>query len=521
QGDRPRMRLLFFWLMAVSVQAEMITRHYSVVPFRLESQFFEFVTDEDDFGPGRVATSADVRTFFASEGVPFPDGAYLTYLPDRSRLLVHNTPENLKTFEQVFRAIHVEPFQVQIDVSFVSFPEADIVPPARQTGGASVDTQAIRQLWRDGKGRLEAMSRVTTLTGLNALVGSIEENGEVLLGVSHRVTPTVGPDRYTIELTSATEISRATAAGEERCWITTSVVAWDGWTMILGGSRFPDRDRLIYLLITPTILNADGERIRSPRTPFRNVEDVVELNLEPLLGENGMELLGGPPTDDRFIVVAYPVKPSLVSTGESSEDEATGIQGFFQGMGVSFPPGSVMVYNPDTCAILMKNTPFNAEIMDSILSKVGVVANQVEIDAALVGFSQAELEGTDDLKQLWSTGAGSLMAHAKLVTRSGLNTVWTSTLEQAGETNGLVLSVTPIMGFDDRSIELTSQIEWKPAEAEKPRHEFLSSILLENGSSIAVGAVGDWTVKDKAVVLFLTATVIDPSGAVVKKEKRP
>jgi general secretion pathway protein D len=82
-------------------------------------------TEEEDTGAeagtgGGIATdAASLQKFFRDFGVDFPTGSRVAYNQRTSKLIVHNTPENLVKIEKVLQEINVTPTQVTIEAKFV------------------------------------------------------------------------------------------------------------------------------------------------------------------------------------------------------------------------------------------------------------------------------------------------------------------------------------------------------------------------------------------------------------------
>ena len=71
-------------------------------------------------GSGGIATdAASLQKFFRDFGIDFPTGSRVAYNQRTSKLIVHNTPENLVKIEKVLQEINVTPTQVTIEAKFV------------------------------------------------------------------------------------------------------------------------------------------------------------------------------------------------------------------------------------------------------------------------------------------------------------------------------------------------------------------------------------------------------------------
>lgn len=116
---------------------------------------------------------------------------------------------------------------------------------------------------------------------------------------------------------------------------------------------------------------------------------------------------------DQMVTRFYPVQPSIqeimIDRGENAEADFTqpeqglatstasivvknDMQTFFEGMGVKFPPGSSITYNPSISQLIVNNTPENLDKLESILPEINVVPSQVEIETRFVEVNQQDME---------------------------------------------------------------------------------------------------------------------------------
>ncbi len=304
---------------AVAADPAMVTKLYPVVPSIVEivttgtggseTNRGEFITMGGGSGSQR---SADMQKFFEDMGVPFPPGSSISYNPTISQLIVRNTPENTEIFERVLQALNVVPNQVEIDVTFVAFDLKLIEETARKSDRAAPTGEEIKTLWREGKGKIAGTSKVLTRSGVNAQSKGVDEviyptefqattssNGvaDALnavpasfetreMGFIHNVTPTVGPDGYTIDLTFVPELCELLdwddvgvgltgADGKETQShmrvprfhsrnLTTSIVLWDGETVVAGAMPNSGGTEMTYAFISARLLNPDGSPIKKP-----------------------------------------------------------------------------------------------------------------------------------------------------------------------------------------------------------------------------------------------------------------
>lgn len=203
------------------------------------------------------------------------------------------------------------PNQVDIDVSFVAFDLKTIDEVARKSDRAAPSGEEIKALWRAGKGRLAGTSKILTRSGVNAQskgVGEVIYPTEYLpaagtntgaqagdpvpggfetreTGIILNATPTVGPDGATIDLTLVPElcellwqdtvgVGRTQADGKTTTLhlqqprfhsrnLTTSVVLWDGETVVIGAMPNHEGTEITYAFVSVRLLDPAGKPVKS------------------------------------------------------------------------------------------------------------------------------------------------------------------------------------------------------------------------------------------------------------------
>ncbi len=209
----------------------------------------------------------------------------------------------------------VSSVQVEIDSSFIAFDRKLIEEVARNSDRAAPTGEEIKALWRQGKGRLVATAKTITRSGVNSITKGVGEviyptefepslppeksepaweNLDVLpssletreTGMIANVTPVVGPDGYTIDLTMVPEfcellgmddvgISKTQADGRKASVhlpqprfhsrnTTTSIMVWDSRTLVAAGMPNSDGTEITYLFLTARLLDPAGQPIRAP-----------------------------------------------------------------------------------------------------------------------------------------------------------------------------------------------------------------------------------------------------------------
>ena len=254
----------------------------------------------------------ELRHFFESMEVSFPEGSSIRR--QGNLLIIWNTPENLERFHKIWNADGLPSNQIEIDCSLVALPQEDLDTSARKSGRATATAEDVRALWRGGAGRLVSTSKALTRSGVEAQVKGVAEyrfltdyevqrdraavsnqtdvaSDEALahFGTEHReagtiltVTPTIGPDGRTIDLTLLPDLVEMTGWDEYATAklgnsdggkalvrqvrqprfhsrnLTTSVVLWDGGTVVLGGFRGEGGEETVYAFISARLVNPAG-----------------------------------------------------------------------------------------------------------------------------------------------------------------------------------------------------------------------------------------------------------------------
>ncbi|MBI3987691.1 MAG: hypothetical protein HY343_12265 [Lentisphaerae bacterium] len=304
----------------------------------------------------RSTTNEPIDKYYRDAGVPFPEGSHMFYSPDDFALVVHGPDEMISKVEAIMVGLIKWPSQVEITASFVaigqrSFEKAGIgklleklgrVAPTNTSTEFSVQNitslsigrsshawvwrskaeppreslirlapnhaQAVLHALETAGAQVIAEPRLITKSGMNAEIkiadeiiyptkssGAFEKRD---VGVLLNVTPVVGPDGYTIDLTllpqyvelAGWEKYRVIETAEDgtteqnivrkpifrSCNLTTSVTLWDGQTLVMGGVPMgeikpsfvgrlfgckPER-KLLFIFITARLLDPAGLAIQ-------------------------------------------------------------------------------------------------------------------------------------------------------------------------------------------------------------------------------------------------------------------
>jgi type II secretory pathway component GspD/PulD (secretin) len=265
----------------------------------------------DDVEKLRPPATDETQEFFKEHGLTFPDDAYIRYSPAVSALFMYNTSENHRLLASLLGVLNVIPTQVQIDLAWIAFDNADIETLARKEASAAPNMDALIKMWQEGKGAAVSVLSVMTRSGVNAQIqdvteviypttfepGVIAEKKQdmqmaptVVLpggfetrerGTLFNVTPTVAPSGDFIDLTLAPvhvpqEIWRdltgkakpPTGARLEQPQfrsrtVSTSIVVKNGKTLVVGGWHADAPNQTLYLFITPRVVDSERRPVKS------------------------------------------------------------------------------------------------------------------------------------------------------------------------------------------------------------------------------------------------------------------
>ena len=289
-----------------------LTRGYVILPTfndRIRSVPYE---EDAAAAAERAARERDeIKEFFAGFGVTWPRGSKIKYIASQAKLVVANTEENLKVFENVLSRLNVTPNQLEIEMQFVAFAKEDV---ARLAQTAIVDVAALTLLRGQGRGELVSAPKVVTQSGQEATVKSVTEyiyptefvaggsgstntnaavsvaGGAVVpsgletreVGTLFTVLPEMAPDGSMINLTFTPQLvsepewkdyggTYSDLRGKERTarmevpffhtvTFTTSVSVRPGETILVGGGMpAMAKDKIIYGFITARQIGIDGK----------------------------------------------------------------------------------------------------------------------------------------------------------------------------------------------------------------------------------------------------------------------
>jgi hypothetical protein len=204
-----------------------------------------------------------VVAFFEEVGVEFPQGAKAFYREATEKLIVTNTPDNLRKVEMLMHGLVTPESQVSLQCELVEITDSAYLEglTPRHVGADTIRAIPIRG--KTIRSTLTALSlsgntSVTRQGVIGAEVGGLEDGGDVL-----EFTPMIDPDAYTVGI----ELNwKHMLAGQgRRLKVDTLLNLWDGEAVALKVGAADQAGGLgdLYLIIDCTLLNPGGLPIRS------------------------------------------------------------------------------------------------------------------------------------------------------------------------------------------------------------------------------------------------------------------
>ena len=240
--------------------------------------------DETSDGGGEGTTAASVQSFFQRQGILFPEGAKAVYDSSISRLIVTNTPEQLRRIERIIDELNVVDPQVLIECKFVEIKE----DKQNEFGIA----------WNYGKPVGTANRSVTFNPNdqpLRFLGANSELNDDVAFGLSHTDKDsgiTVSGVVHALDLDQDTDIlscPRITTQNGEEATIrmVTEVFFPDSWgepTLIDNGATDPKESEVGYVSSMPEFGEATELGVKLTVTPTVDPDKyTITLDMIPVV----------------------------------------------------------------------------------------------------------------------------------------------------------------------------------------------------------------------------------------------
>jgi hypothetical protein len=197
-----------------------------------------------------------------------------------------------------------QPSQILFDALFIDFDVNLMEKVAQAESGTAPSSEMVLLNWEKGKGRLLNSFKLLTRSGVASSAETVQEiiyatefkvseapvsKHEILfpdtfetreVGTILYLTPTVGPDRKLIDIAISMELcdgpewielkSTAKSASGEPIQTTvpqpifksrnlsTSIIVHNGTTAVLGGLTDKDSGKIVYLLLTATLVDTAG-----------------------------------------------------------------------------------------------------------------------------------------------------------------------------------------------------------------------------------------------------------------------
>lgn len=268
-----------------------------------------FGADADPFGAPHPLTH-QVLGFFAGL-MDFPADSKVDYIPMLGKIRATTSPDAHAQIKAILEDICPAPAMVSIDYTLISLPTNVVLESEEYRATGSLSNEEVMRLFRAGHAKLISLSKVVTLSGVNAQVESVEEiiyptefdieAGQWLpstktagaavtppcgsvpgafetreTGFILNVTPTIAPGLEIINLALIPEKAELIgwidydAPGQREVAperksrqsqpvfrsrnLTTSLVVFDGQPAVTGGAPHPETGELLYGIITARVI---------------------------------------------------------------------------------------------------------------------------------------------------------------------------------------------------------------------------------------------------------------------------
>ena len=207
-------------------------------------------------------------------------------------------------------------------------------------------------------------------------------------------------------------------------------------------------------------------------------------------------------------------RETMNAGGGSTETVPSDLNGYFEKMGIKFPKGSSVTYNPAIGKVIMVNTEDQLIRFEKLLSELNVVPKQVEIEARFVEVNETDMYEaglewllTDNWEMLLKQGSNPY-APATATPRIQMN----ANSADNGFTKGLrfkgteVNASTPIVGGTAGSIASIASV------LTNPDITMILHALEQNGNSDLLSAPKVTTQSGKEAIIKVVTEYIYPTA---------
>lgn len=535
---------------------------------------------------------SSAKQILEAQGVTFPEGASASFNPITSLLTVTNTQPNLDLVEAYMESFHEgqAPANVAFTLTVIEGPgeliRAANATASRTPNAATALATLLDHAKKPGSNlRIVGDAFLETKSGTRATVEAVREHNHATefkldaksrasvaketsqSGLHLEIEPTVAPDGSTIEVTVALTLNAAPPSQRQvsvndpltghaadfpvtdipGTRITTGVSIIAGSTKLLGiskpvGTPQENADVLCAVFLTATLRRAEALPLPQPKVPV------------PAIVPPGMIFATLPAPDglfDEFLNATPPVT----------------LQAWLAQAGTTFPSGSLIEHRDGVLRCV--NTPDNialiAAIVDSQLivspKTVAFTLHTLEAPAPLLrDLTRQTLASADDSAMFAAVEAAVARGEAKFINSTFLETKsgWHASHQTGREHRyldtfgtdaqgrpklgfetrliGSSLDVEPVVGADNRTVELTFTHELHPAAPRLRRDHFrdpasqqpfdmpvtdfhsaktVTGISLTNGGTKLI-SLNDPTGRDNPGMLWATFLKCDVVSQVAK-----
>lgn len=288
------------------------------------------------------------------------------------------------------------------------------------------------------------------------------------------------------------------------------------------------------------------------------------------------------PGGEPIIMRMYPVEPAFGDGTKynCSPSDNVNLKSQFEMMGVSFPRGSSINYNPGIGKVIVANTAENLQKVENLLNELNVIPMQVQITAQFVRLESTNIphvslggSGNDAILGLCTNGTARLIAAPTVIMSSGESSVvkgvtevvyptqyeYNSGVDDTNRTQkfegaalpsdfslrevGVIMEVTPEISPTSDSVRLSLNVNniedpvWKDfgsnlktgdgrkhVPVEQPSfhcNSFLSKLTVKDGHSVL--AFGGVPTRDGTAFVYcvITVRIVGTDGKPIKVDEKP
>ena len=189
-----------------------------------------------------------IRRALAECGIHWPAGSSIRYVDWLGRVVIKNTPANLRSFESILPQSNVTTVLIESELQFVAFERTNINELVRLDG---VSRESLLALWNEGRAVLVAAPHVVSHSGTQSVVSAclITPGGGQSSELSVKMTQWMSPSGGESELEVKSDLFNATTS-----------LSLGKRVLLVGGGPMKDDRQVLYVFATAWRVSRDGKR---------------------------------------------------------------------------------------------------------------------------------------------------------------------------------------------------------------------------------------------------------------------